>query len=30
MYDDYYSGEYYEPSRIEQAYQEFLDKACLD
>ena len=27
MYDDYYNGEYYEPSRIEQAYQEFLDKA---
>lgn len=26
MYD-YYDEEYYEPSRIEQAYQEFLDKA---
>lgn len=27
MYDDYYDEEYYEPSKIEQAYQEFLDKA---
>lgn len=26
-YGDYYDEEYYEPSKIEQAYQEFLDKA---
>lgn len=26
-YDDYYDEEYYEPSKIEQAYQEFLDRA---
>lgn len=25
-YDDYYDEEYYEPSKIEQAYQEFLEK----
>lgn len=27
MYNDYYDDECYEPSKIEQAYQEFLDKA---
>lgn len=27
MYDDYYDEEYYESTKIEQAYQEFLDKA---
>lgn len=26
-FDEYYDSEYYEPSKIEQAYQEFLEKA---